>query len=159
MMVIPVIASVWHDPFRHAFWLSTINNLKLHINFYKPPTSIKKHFLVYSKTFSSFKINIRLQMKHKTQQMHRLLHCPLHTGEITDRHNHKTAQIWLDSAWLSSLSFILKFWMFCCCLVFVHGKKCYLSLHCYFFRTFWMRMWPHLCYTRTFLCRTFWTFG
>lgn len=123
MMVIPVIASAWHDPFRHAFWLTTINNLKLHINFYKLSTSIKKCFMVYSKTFSSFKINIRLQMKHKTQQMHRLLHCPLHTGEITDRHNHKTAQILAGlSARLSSLSFILKFWMFCCCLVFVHGK-------------------------------------
>lgn len=141
MMAIPVIVNTWHYPFRHAFWLTTINNLKLHINFYIPLTSIIKRFMVYSKTFSSFKINMGFKWNPKPSKC--TDYCSAHytpVRSLTDRHNHETAQICLDSlpgfpcchlSWNSGF--------FCCCLLFVHGKKCYLSPVCYFFRTFWMR--------------------
>ncbi len=67
----------YYDAFRNVFWLNPHkHDLKLHIDLYKPPTSITKCFKLYSKTFSSIKINIEPQKKHKTQQMHRPLHCP-----------------------------------------------------------------------------------
>jgi len=84
-------------------------------------------------------------MKHKTPQMHRLLHCPLHTSEITDW---DTIMKQLRCGWTLCLEFP-------CChlswksgfiylfilllLMFVHGKKCNLIPGCYLFRTIWMR--------------------